>query len=53
MIEVTVTLMLLDAVFELASVTVTLTVSVPAVVNVVEKDADLAVEFRTPLTDPA
>jgi hypothetical protein len=51
--EVTVMLMLLDAVFALASVTVTLTVSVPAELNVVEKLAEVAVEFTDPLIDHA
>jgi hypothetical protein len=51
--DVTVMLMLLDAVFALASVTVTLTVSVAAEVNVVENVAEVAVEFTAPLTDHA
>ena len=43
----------LEAVFEFASVTVTLTVLVVMAVKVVENVADVAVEFTAPFTDQA
>jgi len=42
-----------DAVFALASVTVTLIMLDPMAVNVVEKVADVAVELTSPFTDHA
>jgi len=50
---VTLTVMLFDAVFPFASVTVTLTMTDPVDVNVVEKVDAVAVEFTAPLTDQA